>query len=258
MSENNIINLKDFSNGFGLEHPSVQKVIKIAENIVSQNKTLDVETLYNRAKRILQIPRKGLLRIIQMLINRKILIEGSKYTRRSVLNNPLRKTLYFFIKENLGAHFSDIRKNVFTPGDQDDLGSAGQFIWHLEMLLKFKYIKKIKVKNFTVFIPIEVSDEVGELYFILRDDLNRKIVELIRNSGPLQRSDVYKNLEEKRETIYYRINNLVELDLLEIDEERGNQIRINPQKKEKMSMILKDFWQIEKNLIALSADGGLE
>ena len=258
MSENNIINLKDFSNGFGLEHPSVQKVIKIAENIVSQNKTLDVETLYNRAKRILQIPRKGLLRIIQMLINRKILIEGSKYTRRSVLNNPLRKTLYFFIKENLGAHFSDIRKNVFTPGDQDDLGSAGQFIWHLEMLLKFKYIKKIKVKNFTVFIPIEVSDEVGELYFILRDDLNRKIVELIRNSGPLQRSDVYKNLEEKRETIYYRINNLVELDLLEIDEERGNQIRINPQKKEKMSMILKDFWQTEKNLIALSADGGLE
>lgn len=258
MSENHIINIKDFANGFGLEHPSVQKVIKIAENIVSQNKTLDVETLYNRAKRILQIPRKGLLRIIQMLINRGILIEGTKYTRRSVLNNPLRKTIYFFIKENLGAHFSDIRKNIFTPGDEDDLGSAGQFIWHLEMLLKFKYIKKIKVKNFTVFIPIEVSDKVGELYFILRDDINREIVELIYTSGPLQRSDIYKIVEEKRETIYYRINNLAELALLEIDEEKGNLIHINPQRKEKVSMVLKDFRQAEENLIELSANGGSE
>ena len=47
------------------DHPSVQGVIKIAEKIIHENKVLDATLLYNRAKKQLKIPRKGLLTIIQ-------------------------------------------------------------------------------------------------------------------------------------------------------------------------------------------------
>ena len=68
----------------GLAHPSVQSVIEIAEEIISENKILDATLLYITAKRRLKIPRQGLLSIIRMLINRKILVEGSKFTKKSL------------------------------------------------------------------------------------------------------------------------------------------------------------------------------
>ena len=55
-----------------LEHPTVKKVIKIAEDIVNENKILNIDTLYYRAKRSLKIPRRGLNTIIQYLLNKKI------------------------------------------------------------------------------------------------------------------------------------------------------------------------------------------
>ncbi|NHJ25720.1 MAG: hypothetical protein EAX89_14145, partial [Candidatus Lokiarchaeota archaeon] len=62
-----------------LENPSFQGVLEIAKEIINQNKVLNTEMLYNIAKKKLNIPRKGLLSIIQTLLNRKILVEGSKY-----------------------------------------------------------------------------------------------------------------------------------------------------------------------------------
>ena len=62
-----------------MEHPNVQEVIRIAEDIMSQNQILNLENLYQVAKRSLKLPRNGLLSIIQFLINKKILIEGTKF-----------------------------------------------------------------------------------------------------------------------------------------------------------------------------------
>ena len=70
-----------------LEHPSVKQVLEIAKEIIDQNKVLNVELLYNIAKKRLGIPRRGLSSIIQALLNRKILVEGSKYTRDTVMQN---------------------------------------------------------------------------------------------------------------------------------------------------------------------------
>ncbi|GAG92851.1 unnamed protein product, partial [marine sediment metagenome] len=60
----------------GVDHPNVKRVLEIAEEIMRKNKILNIENLYNLAKKQLKIPRNGLLFIIQFLINKKILIEG--------------------------------------------------------------------------------------------------------------------------------------------------------------------------------------
>ena len=95
----------------GLEHPSVKQVVEIAEEILNENKILSVDTLYYRAKKRLKIPRKGLNAIIEFLINNKILVDRSKFTKRTVLSNSTRKMIYNFILSNIGSHFSLIKKN---------------------------------------------------------------------------------------------------------------------------------------------------
>jgi predicted transcriptional regulator len=220
----------------GLEHPSVQRVIQIAEEILNQNRPLTTEILYSTARKRLNLSRRGLLSIIQFLFNKKILVEGSKYTRKSILLNPYRKNIYNFIQKNLGAHFSLIRKGVLSG--KDSKGSAGQLIWHLEMLLKFKYVKKVKIGNFTLFLPIGIDDKEGLLYFILRDELNKKIINLFIESEQLKKVDIYKLLEEQREHIYYRLNNLIEYGILTLSEQVPEELILPPHQKELIKEIL--------------------
>jgi len=107
----------------GLEHPSVKQVVEIAEDILDENKILSIDTLYYRAKNRLKIPRKGLNAIIQFLINNKILVDRSKFTRRTVLSNQRRKIIFNFIQQNIGAHFSLIKNAWASNGE---LGSPGE------------------------------------------------------------------------------------------------------------------------------------
>ncbi len=233
-----------------LSHPSVQRVIEIAKEVIDNKKVLDTELLYTLAKRQLKLPRKGLLSIIQLLINKKVLVEGSKYTRDEVLNNKYRFNLYRFLTSYLGAHFSTIRKQIITD-NISNMGSSGQLIWHLEMLIKFNYIKKIKIKNYTVFLPYEIDDEIGLIYFILRDEIYLKIISLLISNEKLKRSEVHKLVNEKRETIYYRINNLIEFNIIELCEDNISLV-LNSSKKNDIILIITTFSQNKSQIKKLN------
>ncbi len=224
----------------GLEHPSVKRVLEIAEEIMNKNKILNIENLYNLAKKQLKIPKSGLISIIQFLINKKILIEGSKFSKETVLSNRLRYNIFRFIKNNGAVHYSLIRK-ILKDDQTNNLVGSGQLVWHLEMLLKFEYIKKIKVGNYSVFLPFEMDKEMGVLYFLIRDKINRKIVKLLIEQESIKKSEVYKQINENRENVYYRINNLIAHNLLLVKEELDNFIYINPNMKDLIIHILKEM-----------------
>ena len=225
----------------GLEHPSVKQVVEIAEEILNENKILNIDTLYYRAKKRLKIPRKGLNAIIQFLINNKILVDRSKFTRRTVLSNSTRKIIYNFILSNVGSHFSLIKKIGISS---DIAGSPGELIWHLDMLIKFNYIKKLKVKNYTVFLPSNVDNESGIIYFFLQDDLYRKILNHLISSKPKERAQIHKSIGEKRETTYYRIQNLIEFEILELLAD--NKVKLNPKKKDIVIQVLSEISNIRE------------
>ncbi|MBD3342519.1 MAG: hypothetical protein GF353_25695 [Candidatus Lokiarchaeota archaeon] len=231
-----------------LELPSVQKVIEIAQEMVSENRVLNTENLYNLAKSRLQIPRKGLLRIIRFLINKKILVEGSKFTRGSVLDNAYRKRIYNFISSHLGVHFSIIKRVIFSETDNKS-GSAGQLLWHLKMLIKFDYIKKVNFKKYTIFIPAELDEEIGIIFFLLRDKINKKIIDLLIHEGTIETSEVHKRIDETRELIYYRINDLIDNNLLSEIEEENKTISLSPDKKHVLVQIFKRSINMKKNKI---------
>ncbi len=227
-----------------LEHPSVKRVLELAEVIMSKNKVLNVETLYNLAKKQLKIPRNGLMSIIQFLINKKVLIEGSKFSKETVLTNQIRRGIYNFIRTNSAIHFSVLRRMAFP----EKMGSSGQLVWHLEMLLKFKYIKKIKVGNYTVFLPFEMNEDMGRVIFILRDRINNKLMKLLTEKTNILKSDIFKEINEKREDVYYRINNLVDHGLITYSDPSDKHLCIISNVKEKIDEILKTLRiNIEKN-----------
>jgi len=222
-----------------LQHPSVQRVLEIAQELLNQNKVLNIENLYNIAKRRLKFPRNGLLYIIQFLINKKVLIEGSKFSKESVLSNYYRKKVYNYIRTHPGIHFSQLRKKALSGG-LEETGSSGQLIWHLEMLLRFDYIKKIKVGHYTVFLPFEMDEDEGKLFFLLRDRINSKILHLLTEQELTIKSEIYKAINEKREDVYYRIKNLKNYHIISLIEEADNQISLNPNIKEIFLEILKE------------------
>ena len=226
------------SRPISLEHPNVKRVLKIAEDIMSANKVLNIDNLYHIAKRTLKIPRKGLLSIIQFLINKKILIEGSKYSRKTVLLNRTRNKIYKFIKKHQAVHFSHIRKTIGEDSSSEG-ASSGQLIWHLEMLIKFNYIKKLKLGNYTIFSPIELDEEPAIINFLLHDTLNKEIISLVHSKKSLKRSKIYKILEQKRETVYYHVANLIECEILTLKEKEGKDVIINPKKKKIIESLLK-------------------
>jgi predicted transcriptional regulator len=229
-------NPKDFPLVLGMDHPSVQQVIEIALRLTEENKLINVDLLYNRVQRELKIPRQGLNKIIQMLLNRKILVDGSKFTKETVLKNRVRGFIYWLIKTNIGAHFSFLKKEI-SQQKKREMG-VGHLIWHLEKLIKFNLIKKIKVKNCTLFLPIEISDEEGILYFILRDELNRQIVEFLFEHEMVNKGEIYKELNVKRETVHYRITKLNELGVISYIKKNEKFISINSSKRDLLEDII--------------------
>ncbi|MFW9866716.1 MAG: hypothetical protein ACFFEN_11530 [Candidatus Thorarchaeota archaeon] len=223
----------------GLDHPSVEKVIQIALELTKENRLITSELLYNRAKKELRIPKRGLKAIIQLLLNKKILYEGSRFTKMTVLRNKTRASLFRLVNTYPGAHFSFL-KTKLAQFTQNGIG-VGHLNWHLEMLMKFDLIKKVKVMNFTIFLPIGITNEEGVLYFILRDDLNRKILEFLIDYESVRKSDINQGLHVKRGKIYYRIKKLRELGIILAVSNDEKYISLNSERKDLLVEILNNI-----------------
>ncbi|MBY9006975.1 MAG: hypothetical protein KGD63_09460 [Candidatus Lokiarchaeota archaeon] len=218
-----------------LENHYVQKIISIAQQMIRENKPMKIEKLYNKSIKELDINSNELFKIIQYLVNQKVLIDGSKHTRNTILSNSYRNKLYQVISENHGASFNFLRKKVFS----NTSGSGGQLIWHLQMLIKFNYIKKIKINNYTVFIPYDMDTELGKLFFFMKDGLNEKIINIINNQEKIRKPDVYKILDESRSNVNYRIKNLLEHDILKVIDNTTKIVSIHPNIEKKLTQIIK-------------------
>ncbi|MHA2290189.1 MAG: hypothetical protein ACXABG_15495 [Promethearchaeota archaeon] len=220
---------------FSLDNPNIKKVLEIAEEILQQKQVLTLDKLFSRAKRTLKIPNSGLKSIIQYLVNKKILVDQSRFTRISVMSNPVRKRLYYTIRKNIGVHLAAVKK--LLQQNNPNLG-VGQLLWHVDMLIKFDYIKSIKVGNYLILLPKELDDEYGRISFFLRDELNWRILKLLNSEGQLKRSEIYKVLNESRELIYYHVKNLIDYKLLLISD--NSIIKIDPNISKTLNIILEN------------------
>jgi len=234
-----MIDNKIYPLSLGLDHPTVQQVLQIALELTKEHKLINTELLYNRAKRVLKIPRQGLNTIIQMLLNRKILVDGSRFTKETVLKNKIRYYIFWLVKTHIGAHFSFL-KNKVSQQKESEIG-VGHLIWHLEKLIKFNLIRKVKVKNCTIFLPVEISNEEGIIFFIMRDDLNRQIVEILLEHESVNKAAIHKDLNVVREKVNYRIKKLIELEIISLITDDEKMISLNLSKKDLIMEVINNI-----------------
>ncbi|MBN1214772.1 MAG: hypothetical protein JXA99_04950 [Candidatus Lokiarchaeota archaeon] len=225
----------------GLEHPSVKQVMEIAEEIINDHKILNINSLYIRAKKKLKIPRKGLNIIIELLLNNKILVDRSRYTKNSVLSNDIRKKIYNLLQVNIGLHFSLIRKIIYSDNKSE---SSGELIWHLDMLMKFNYIKKVNFHNYTIFIPSDIDDDIGIISFLLNDTLNNKIINLLISNDTLKKKQIHDILKEKRENINYHLNILIDNDIIQYTD--NNKLILRKDLRKKTIKLLREIVKKKK------------
>ena len=189
-----------------LQEMEVQAVVDFAKEIVEKNKTVKMEQLFNVAKKRLKLNDLGLKRILKYLFDNKILIEGSKIIKSEVLSNEIRGMIFNFVKIYPGINFSALRNNLFKEFDKNDTNiGTGQIIWHLEVLLKFKCLKKVEYKNYTLYSPYNMDTEQVIYYFLLRDKINRKVIDALIENEPLKQADIPKIINELKGSVYYHL-----------------------------------------------------
>ncbi len=227
-----------------LNNPDVQSVLKLAEEMAESNKNIGVEELILLSRKRLKIPRQMLLSILQYLTGNHVLVEGTKFTRDTVILNEYRKQILDFILKNQGAHFSSIKKEIFQEG-QTKLGSSGQLIWHLGLLLRFKYIKRVKIKNNTLFLPVDMNEDEGMISYLAKDPIIKDILLILANRDFVAKNEIYKMLTQKREDLYYRINKLLEYEVIITNKADDQEIGIMPNLKEKIRNFLPPIENME-------------
>ena len=203
----------------GIDNPDVQNVIEIAEEIGEKNKIIQIDLLYKISKRRLKLESETIYSIIDLLLKNNIIVEGSKYTKRTVILNKNRYNIYNFIKTYPGVHFSVVKREVLNEG------SSGHFIWHLNALKKFNYIKEVKVKNYTLFLPTEMDEEFGIYFFLLRDKLNRKILKYLNKEEPVESAQIPNKVLESKGSVYYHINTMKDYNILTAQENKTTHIQ---------------------------------
>jgi predicted transcriptional regulator len=78
----------------------------------------------------ININNRGIEEHLKSLVDKNLIVEGSKLSGYNILNNSKRKKIHEYIANNPGTYFNKIVKDLLL--------SNHVVVWHLNMLLKFE------------------------------------------------------------------------------------------------------------------------
>ena len=220
------------------DNPVIKQALEIAEKINKKHKGLIFDKFRSALRSELNLSRNGSLKVLDFLLNNKILVKGSVYTKDTVLNHKPRNLIYQFIKDNIGVNIKCIEKELSYDNN------PGPVLWHLEMLLKFGLIKKTKLGRFTIVIPAEIPVRKGVLYFMMRNKIQKSIVKLLITKEQVRKTDIYSEINLEHSKIDYRIKKLVIENILVGKD--NDLLSVNPEIKELLLEIFKKHETITK------------
>jgi predicted transcriptional regulator len=166
----------------------------VSKKYLKKHKDLTVETILPFCFKTLsrKYSQTDLSTAVTNLISKRYFIKGSSLSRDDVLHNPVRKEILQFIRVNPGCYNRLVRRKL-------NIGS-NEFNWHLGMLEKFGFIKRIQFdRSFGYF---ENRNFMGFEYdlFLLQNDKVEKIIAFLQNNkGTL--SQIAKELDMHYSTV---------------------------------------------------------
>lgn len=220
------------------------QILRIAEELLRENKVIYLDMLFKICRRRLKMDSIKIHTTIQQLYKEKILVNGSKMTKKAVLHHNFREKLFNYVKMHPGKNFSMLKKEIPIEIKSENNISSGFLTWHLNILVKFGFIKMVTLGNFNVYMEKELDANVGLLYFQFRKKITRDILWLIVKEGQLNQADVYSSIEENRGTVYYHLKNMLETELLYSDinsDTNATEVWINPDNRDIILKVLNNI-----------------
>jgi len=153
-------------------------------------------------------------------IRKPFIQKGRSYlTLKDVFENENRLNILKQILNNQGIHQNELMRNCNLQ--------KGQLQWHLDVLLKYRIIKKEKYGQYTIYFPITSSIESIDAFKNqpIKSKTTTKILKLIQNYPGISSSEISKKINLGRNTVKYHIDKLSEDNLIRL-KENGRKIEL--------------------------------
>lgn len=132
--------------------------------------------------------------ILRTLVKKRFIVEGSKLINSDILKNPKRKQIYDYILKNPGIYFNRVLKELHF--------SNHVVVWHLNVLLKFNFIKKEKFDNHDVYFDSKFDIKNSKFTYITSKAKSKKIINYLKNNDfGITKTQLSKNLKMHPSTI---------------------------------------------------------
>ncbi|MFW9828118.1 MAG: hypothetical protein ACFFEY_11025 [Candidatus Thorarchaeota archaeon] len=196
-------------------------VLEIVQDYLSNNRQFDIDDLipyinFRLRRTSNNINYQGIRLILNSLVKKNFLIEGSKLTSEDILNNKTRRIIYEYIVKNPGAYFTKIVKNLGI--------SNHVVVWHLNILIKFHFIKKKIVEKHEIYFDSEVSFQIAKLNFFFSLKKSKLIIRFLKsNNIGISKTKLSKTLNMHLNTVSKYLHNLVKINLI-TEEKIDNQV----------------------------------
>ncbi len=187
-------------------------VLEVVQEYLNKNRHLNIGKLVpfitSRFKLAsVNINQDGIKVNLKSLLQKNLIVEGSKLTHYEILENPKRKLIYDYIVEHPGAYLNKI---------VEDLGITNHVaIWHLRTLMEFKFVKRETIDNHEVYFDAQVDFEIAKAKFLTLKKKSKEIIDfLYKNDLGSTKTQMAKELGMHSNTINKYISALEEIGLV--------------------------------------------
>ena len=187
------------------------RIFEIIQDFLSNNRVFNKENaamyIKSRFKTNGNLNYIGIRGVIDSLIKKNVIKEGSKITIKTILINKNRLRIFNLIKENPGIYRNKLVEKV----------NSCPFVvnWHLSILKKFQLIRERKIDGHISYFKFSMSKSNDEIYYtILKDKCLRILDYLNINSKGVTKYRIIKSLNMHYNTVNKYLNKLEEFDLL--------------------------------------------
>ncbi len=155
-------------------------VLEIVQDYLSKKRQFNIDDIipyisFFVRKSSYNLNYQGIKSVLISLVKKNYLIEGSKLTRDDVLANKKRRTIYNHISRNPGIYFTKLIK---------DLGYTNHVVvWHLNILIKFKFINKRIWDRHEIFFDSKVDPQQAKFKFFTTRKKSKMIIQFLRENN---------------------------------------------------------------------------
>jgi predicted transcriptional regulator len=187
-------------------------VLNIVINYLDTHRQFEIDNIIpfinSRLKStLIDLNYNGIKLILESLVQKKFLVEGSKLTHEDILRNQKRKDIYEYILKNPGNNFSKIVKELNY--------SNHVVVWHLSILVKFDFIKKEMFDNHEVYYDSQISNRDAELIYYNSNEKSKAIINYLEeNDIGVSKTRLSEDLHMHMNTISKHLSMLVNLRII--------------------------------------------